>query len=172
VTLPSTGDGAAPALRPATDEDVAAIAAVWHGAWADGHQGHVPEALLPFRTLAHFLERVPQRIPSTTVATADGRVVGFVTVHDDELEQIFVAREARGSEVARALLDHGERTIARRFDLAWLAVVAGNARARRFYERHGWSDAGGYDYAAEIPGGTLPVPTRRYEKRVRPPAAG
>ena len=54
--------------------------------------------------------------------------------------------------------------IAGRFDTAWLAVVAGNARARRFYEKSGWHDAGGFDYPAEIKGGTIPVPSRRYEK--------
>jgi hypothetical protein len=55
------------------------------------------------------------------------------------------------------------RAIATRFAAGWLAVVAGNARARRFYERNGWRDAGAIDYAAEIRGGTLPVPCRRYE---------
>lgn len=57
--------------------------------------------------------------------------------------------------------------IARRFDTAWLSVAVGNARARRFYERSGWTDAAPIDYRAEIAGGTLPVPCRRYEKRVR-----
>ena len=151
-------------LRQAEEGDVAAIAETWHRAWGDGHLGHVPEELLPHRTLRHFLQRVPPRIPGTTVATLDGRVVGFVTIHDDELEQIFVAAEARGGGVASALLAAGEARIAREHPRAWLAVVAGNARARRFYERSGWRDAGGLDYAAEIPGGTLPVPCRRYEK--------
>jgi len=47
------------------------------------------------------------------------------------------------------------------------AVVAGNSRARRFYERHGWHDAGAFVYAAEIAGTSFPVPSHRYEKRVR-----
>jgi GNAT superfamily N-acetyltransferase len=153
-------------LRPASPGDVEAIAGVWHEAWGDGHLGNVPEALMPFRGLAHFRERVPPRIPGTTVAVSGPRVVGFVTVRGDEVEEIFVARDARGSGVAAALLRHAERAIAARHDLAWLAVVDGNARARRFYERNGWRDAGAFDYAAEIPGGTLPVPSRRYEKRL------
>jgi GNAT superfamily N-acetyltransferase len=128
-------------LRPADESDVEAIAEIWHRAWGDGHLGHVPDALLPFRTLRHFLERVPPRIPATTVATSGGRVVGFVTIHDDELEQIFVAAEARGGGVAGALLAAGEARIAREHERAWLAVVADNARARRFYERSGWRDA-------------------------------
>jgi ribosomal protein S18 acetylase RimI-like enzyme len=101
------------------------------------------------------------------VATIGATVVGFVTVHDDEAEQVYVAASARGGGVANILLRHAEQVIAERYDTAWLAVVAGNARARRFYEKSGWRDAGGFDYGAEIRGGTIPVPSRRYEKRVR-----
>jgi GNAT superfamily N-acetyltransferase len=156
-----------PALRPATDDDVEAIATVWHRGWQDGHLGHVPDALLPHRQILHFRERVPPRIPTTTVATIGAAIVGFVTVHEDEAEQVYVAASARGGSVANALLAHAEKVIAERFDTAWLAVVAGNARARRFYERNGWHDARGFDYGAEIRGGTISVPCRRYEKRVR-----
>jgi ribosomal protein S18 acetylase RimI-like enzyme len=153
-------------IRPATAADVEAIADVWHGAWGDGHRGHVSDALLPYRERDHFRDRVPQRIPRTTVATLDGQVVGFVTVHFDEVEQVFVAASARGRGVADALLQHGEAEIAREHPAAWLAVVEGNGRARRFYERHGWRDSGPLQYEAEIPGGTLPVPTRRYVKEL------
>jgi ribosomal protein S18 acetylase RimI-like enzyme len=153
-------------LRPATAADAEAIATVWHEAWRDGHLGHVPDALLPHRTPAHFRDRVPTRLAATTVATLAGEVIGFVTVHDDEVEQVFVIARARGRGVADALLRHGEGVIARRFAVAWLSVVAGNARARRFYEKSGWRDTGGFLYEAEIPGGTLPVPSRRYEKRL------
>jgi ribosomal protein S18 acetylase RimI-like enzyme len=159
--------GAMTTLRPATLADVDAIAGVWHRGWRDGHLGHVPEALLPHRGRAAFERRVPPRVPGTTVATLDGEIVGFVTVHEDEVEQLYVAEEARGRGIADALLRHAERIIAGRFESAWLAVVSGNARARRFYERNGWRDAGGFDYAAEIAGGTLAVPSQRYEKRVR-----
>jgi len=101
----------------------------------------------------------------TTVATIESQVVGFVMVCDDEIEQIYVAEAARGGGVAAALLQHGENLIAARFDLAWLAVVAGNTRARRFYARHGWRDAGTIQYAAQIENGTFLVESRRYEKR-------
>ncbi len=168
-TAPESPEGSVASfvLRPATTTDVDDIARIWHEAWRDGHVGHVPEALLPHRGLDRFRARVPSRIERTTVAEAGSRIQGFVTIHADELEQIFVLAEARGSGLSAALLEHGERQIAERFDVAWLAVVAGNARACRFYERHGWHDAGPIDYEAEIAGGTIPVPSRRYEKRVR-----
>lgn len=153
-------------LRPATRQDVEEVARVWNEGWADGHLGHVPEALVAHRMLDGFRASVPKRIARTTVAVRDGRIVGFVVVHDDEVEQVYVAREARGTGVADALLAHAETVVAARYVVAWLAVVAGNARARRFYERSGWHDAGGIEYAAEVTDGTLAVPCRRYEKRV------
>ena len=135
-------------LRKASTEDVEAIATVWHRGWRDGHLGHVPEALHPHRRLIDFLRRVPPRLATTTVATVDSQVVGFVTVHDDEIEQLYVAEAVRGTGVAAALLRRGEQVIGSRYARAWLAVAVGNARARRFYARQGWSDAGDLEYAA------------------------
>ena len=155
-----------PEIRAATAEDLEAIASVWHRGWLDAHLGHVPDALLEHRRLADFRQRVPERLDRTTVATLRSHLIGFVTVHDDELEQLFVEETARGSGVAGALLRHGEKVIAARFDLAWLAVVAGNTRARRFYVRNGWYDAGAIAYEAQIAGGIIPVACLRYEKRM------
>ena len=93
-------------------------------------------------------------------------------VHDAEVEQVYVAREARGRGVADLLLRRAEATVAARFGRAWLAVAPGNVRARRFYERSGWHDAGGFEYAAEVANGTLAVPCRRYEKAVTGGSAG
>jgi len=153
-------------LRAATDDDVEAVAGVWHRGWADGHAGHVPDGLAAHRTLEHFRALVPSRIPLTTVAVADGSVVGFVTVHDDEIEQVYVDASVRGSGTAALLLDRGEQVVGESYDRAWLAVVAGNARARRFYERCGWVDAGPFSYRAETDEGAFAVPALRYEKAV------
>jgi hypothetical protein len=49
---------------------------------------------------------------------------------------------------------------------AWLAVVPGNTRARRFYERSGWADAGPLDKRITYDGGVVTVPCRRYVKPV------
>jgi ribosomal protein S18 acetylase RimI-like enzyme len=154
-------------LRPATHDDVGAVATVWHRGWADGHAGHVPPGLHAHRTLDHFLTLVPSRIPTTTVAISDRSVVGFVTVHAEEIEQVYVDASARGTGMAAALLDRGEAIIGQTYDRAWLAVVAGNERARRFYERRGWVDAGAFDYSAETAAGPFTVPALRYEKDLR-----
>lgn len=153
-------------LRPATEADTEAITAVWHAGWSDGHLGNVPGELLEHRRLADFRRLATARIDATTVAVSDNGVIGFVTVHDDEVEQMYVAKDARGSGVAATLLTHAEQTIATRHARAWLAVVAGNVRARRFYERQGWQDAGPFDYFAEVDDGTFTVPCHRYEKQL------
>jgi ribosomal protein S18 acetylase RimI-like enzyme len=159
---------AAPELRPAVPADIPSIAEVWHSSWLDGHLGHVPEALHEHRRREDFLRRVPPRLPATTVAVVAGRIVGFVALRDDEVEQLFLAAEARGSGVARALLESAERSIARLHDRAWLSVAAGNARARRFYERNGWREVAAFDYPAETRTGVLLVPSLRYEKALVP----
>ncbi len=155
------------ALRPATAEDADAIAQVWHAAWHDAHAEHVPAELLEHRTLDHFLGRAAEALRHSTVADDDSGVLGFVAVTDDELEFLFVAAHARGTGVAADLLAHGERQIAEAYDTAWLEVVTGNTRARRFYERQGWSDVGARDGAIATPNGRVVVAYHRYEKWLR-----
>ena len=130
----------------------------------------MPDELTAVRTPATFRARAAARIPQTTVALVAGRLAGFVVVHDDELEQVYVDAAHRGSGVAPALMEAGLRQVARAgHQRAWLAVAAGNARARRFYEREGWQDDGLFDYAAEGPDGPIVVPNHRM---VRSVAAG
>jgi ribosomal protein S18 acetylase RimI-like enzyme len=156
-------------LRPATSADTDAVADIWHRGWRDGHLGSVPDALLAIRTPDTFRDRAAARLPDTTIAVRDGQVAGFVMVDGDEVEQVYVAAAHRGSGVAQRLLTEAERQVAAGgHRTAWLAVVAGNARARRFYERCGWSDGGAFEYAAEAPDGTIAVPALRYVKQVVP----
>lgn len=155
-------------LRPAVPDDMATVADVWHRAWHLAHRGHVPDGLTAARTLAAFHERTPSRVADTTVADVDGRVVGFTMVVGDEVEQVFLDPDLHGSGIAADLLAEAEgRVAAGGYDVAWLAVVTGNARARRFYERHGWSDAGDLPYEVTAVGETFVSPCRRYEKQVR-----
>ncbi|HTW18179.1 MAG TPA: GNAT family N-acetyltransferase [Nocardioides sp.] len=157
-----------PVLRPGTPADAARVADLWHAGWHDGHAGHVPDGLTAARTLAAFHERTPLRVDDTTVADVAGEVAGFVMVVGDEVEQVFVGAEHRGSGVAGLLLAEAERQVADAgYDEAWLAVVVGNARARRFYERQGWRDGGPLPYEVSAGGASYVSPCRRYVKPVR-----
>jgi GNAT superfamily N-acetyltransferase len=125
-------------VRAARSDDAPAIAAIWRTGWRDGHLGHVPDELVAARTAESFDQRAVQRIGDASVAVVDGSVAGFVMVVDDEVEQVYVDSRHRGTVVAPALLLEAERLVAGHgHEKAWLAVVAGNERARRFYGRNG-----------------------------------
>ncbi len=156
-----------PTLRPATADDMAGVADLWHAAWHEAHVGHVPGGLTAARTLPTFQARTPSRVADTTVAEVDGRLAGFVMTEGSEVEQLFVAAAHRGSGVAALLLDEGERRVAAAgHRVAWLAVVVGNARARRFYQRQGWADEGPLPYEVSAGGTTYVSPCRRYVRTV------
>ena len=106
------------------------------------------------------------------VAESRDRIVGFVVVKRDEVEQIYVGRTARGTGVAATLLHKAEGEIrSAGHRRAWLAVVAGNQRARSFYSCLGWRDSGAIMYAAETEVGPFAVPSHRYEVDLTDPVA-
>jgi GNAT superfamily N-acetyltransferase len=166
VTLTADPRPAGGGVRPARAPDAGAIARIWHGGWRDAHLGHVRSDLVAHRTRPDFDALARSRIAGTTVAVAGGAIAGFVTVVGSEIEQLYVEAGWRGTGVAGRLLAHGEGVVAERFPVAWLAVVPGNSRARRFYERQGWHDTGPFDNPAETRQGILLVACRRYEKHV------
>lgn len=150
-------------LRPATASDAPEVAAIWCSGWRDGHLGGVPDELVAVRTPESFQKRAADRVGDTTVAAIDGSVAGFIMVIADEVEQVYVAAEHRGTGVAQLLLKAAEDQVARNgFEQAWLAVVTSNARARRFYARAGWIDQGEFNYHAFTEAGPIMVPAHRY----------
>ena len=154
-------------LRPGTPDDAETVADIWHAGWHVAHPGHVPDGLTARRTIEAFRDRSPGRVADTTVAEQDGEVVGFIMVVGDEVEQVYVAPASFGSGVATELLAEAERQVAAGgHEVAWLAVARGNARARRFYERQGWTDERDLDYEVEALGERFISPCRRYTKRV------
>ena len=156
------------ALRPATPGHADAVARIWREGWRDGHLRHVPAALVEVRTPESFSQRAAGRVADTTVAVVDGEVAGFTMVVGDEVEQVYVSRSHRGSGIAAHLLDDAVRTVGDAgHAVAWLAVATGNDRARRFYQRSGWTDEGAFHYAASTDSGSTPVPCHRYTVRTQ-----
>ena len=154
-------------LRAAVESDLGRVAEIWQAGWREAHLGKVPEVLVKVRTPASFATRAHERVADTTVYEADSQVVGFVMVQADEVDQLYVAGTHRGSGIAARLLSEAERRVADRgHRQAWLAVVPGNARARRFYERHGWQDGGWFEHEAPGPAGSIKVPCHRYYKNL------
>lgn len=156
-----------PVIRPATVGDAAAVARIWEAGWRDAHIGNVPDELVQVRTSESFRTRAPERVADTAVAVLDDEVAGFVMVVEDLVDQVFVDQRHRGSGVAGLLLAEAERLVAAGgHPRAWLAVVPGNARARRFYERQGWADEGAFEHQVQVDGGSISVPSHRFVRSV------
>lgn len=148
------------------------VVRIWAEGWADAHTGHVPDGLLRYRQREHFEALARDRISATWVADVAGLVAGFIVEKRDEVEQLYVDRPYRATGTAALLLRSGEDRIRQAgYVQAWLAVVAGNGRARAFYARCGWRDAGPMSYEAQTTDGPFPVPTHRYERDLSAAAA-
>jgi GNAT superfamily N-acetyltransferase len=157
-------------VRSAEPADIDALARIWHDAWHEAHAALVPAELTAVRTLESFRERLAVALPNVRVAGPPGAPLGFCIVKGDELYQLFVAADARGSGAAAALLADGEDRLAtNRVAVGWLACAIGNDRAARFYEKSGWRRVGNMINAAETSTGLFPLEVWRYEKELRTP---
>jgi ribosomal protein S18 acetylase RimI-like enzyme len=155
------------AVRPAQAEEVDRLASIWYDGWRDAHAAIVPAALARVRTLDSFRERLLLALPDTRVVGPSGAPLGFCILKDDELYQLYVAAQARGTGVAQALMADAEARLREAgVGTAWLACAIGNERAARFYEKHGWRQAGTIVSQLETLEGIFPLEVWRYEKSV------
>jgi ribosomal protein S18 acetylase RimI-like enzyme len=151
-------------VRPA---EIDHLARLWHDGWHASHASLVPPELTRLRTFESFRERLQAAMPEIQVAGPPGAPLGFCVLKGEELYQLFVSREARGSGVAAALIADAEARLAERgTETAWLACAVGNDRAARFYEKSGWHLADTIINAAATSNGPFPLRVWRYEKRL------
>ena len=156
-------------VRTAYEHELDRLATLWYDGWQDAHAAIVPAALTRLRTLPSFRERLQHALPYIRVVGRAGEPIGFSIVKDDELYQLFVAAEARGTGVAAALLADAEARLERSgVAVAWLACAIGNDRAARFYEKRGWSRAGTIVNHLTTSEGEYLLEVWRYEKRLVP----
>ena len=126
-------------LRPYAPADEDAAIELWRRSW----QQHYPQ--IDFNARAPWWRERwrNELVPAARVMLAerDGVLLGFVTVDPKTmyLDQIVVAPEHWGGAIARALLDEAKRISPRGLELL---VNKDNARAIRFYEKHGFAYAG------------------------------
>jgi ribosomal protein S18 acetylase RimI-like enzyme len=154
-------------VRSADERDLDRLAQVWFDGWHESHAQIVPPELTRLRTVESFRDRLRAALPDVRVVDASGVPVGFSVVKGDELYQLFVSAQARGSGVAGALIADAERRLrASGVETAWLACAIGNERAARFYQKAGWHRVGTMLNQAETSEGTFPLEAWRYEKRL------
>jgi ribosomal protein S18 acetylase RimI-like enzyme len=166
-------------VRAGVPADADGLAVAHVRAWQEGYRGLMPQEYLDGLEVAERLTGWQERLANPRegsrllVGTVDEQVAGFAVFgaardpdsgEDGELFAINVHpdhwRAGVGSrllvEVHTGLADLGHEN-------AVLWVVAGNDRARRFYERHGWS-VEAVERSDKLPG--LTVPEVRYARRL------
>ncbi len=152
-------------LQKAAPAHFADIAAIWHDGWHEAHADLVPTSLTRLRTQDSFLPRVAEFADTTCVALMGEEVAGFCMTKADELYQMYVTDWARGTGMARALIEDAEARIhAAGHRTAWLACAIGNQRAMRFYEKSGWHNTGAATVQLDTAQGSFPLEVFRYEK--------
>jgi putative acetyltransferase len=125
-------------LRPYRDDDEDAAIALWQQTW----QRAYPEIDFAAR-VSWWRERWNNElVPDAAIIVAEqaGALVGFVTIDTSGyLDQLVVAPDHWGSELADTLVDEAKRLSP---DRIALLVNTDNIRAIRFYERNGFTHAG------------------------------
>ena len=166
-------------VRPAVVDDADGIARVQVLAWQGAYRGIMPAEFLDTLSVDERAADARTVLSSassgraTLVGLVDDRIAGFIAVgwcRDDsiatEVSQLWalnVEPDAWGIGLGDLLISAGTeqlRSFGRPEAVLW--VVEANARARRFYERHGWT-ADDASQALKIPGAPIEV---RYERIV------
>ena len=152
-------------IRSAEPTEIDALVQIWYDGWRDAHAALVPAELVRIRTLENLQERLPELLPETRVIGDVGNPLGFSVTQDDELYQLYVSREARGTGAAQKLIAEVEERLASRgLKTAWLGCAIGNDRAARFYEKCGWYLARTKVIELPISDGLFKLEVWRYEK--------
>lgn len=135
MSQPPAPPRAPTAVRPATPNDVGAVAAIEQGAFSD-----------PWSPRS-FVSLLAQPGVCFLVADREGVVVGYAVAYhaadEAELANLAVAAGAQRSGVAARLLDVLEDRLQRAgVGEVWLEVRASNEPARALYHRRGFAEAG------------------------------
>jgi len=120
-------------LRPATPDDAPAMAEV-HVACREANVPSMPPMVHTREATYRWMADRLAAGSSGWVAERDGRVVGYVVITGEWVDDLFLAPGETGNGIGSALLDVAK---AQRPDGFRLWVFETNAGARRFYRRHG-----------------------------------
>lgn len=141
-------------IRPATIDDARGIAIVHVLTWQTAYQGIVPQDALDVLDVDDREARwrsgwLSGDEMTMWVAEDAGEIAGWCIVGASrdsdqraapgELYGIYVHPDHWGRGPGQSLFDTGVANLRERFDEATLWTLDRNARARRFYERNGWT---------------------------------
>ena len=121
-------------LRPATVEDAPAMADV-HVDCREANVGSMPPMVHDRQTTHRWMRGRLEGDSEGWVAERDGRVVGYLVLTGDWVDDLFLAPGETGQGIGAALLDVAK---AERPGGLCLWVFESNGGARRFYRSHGF----------------------------------
>ncbi|MEV0072452.1 GNAT family N-acetyltransferase [Amycolatopsis sp. NPDC050768] len=179
----ATTPGSTATVRPAVVADAPGIARVHVGSWQAAYAGLLPADFLAglsaSRRETFWAESLSAQAPRHTVLVAetpDGTIAGFAasrpsrdddaTPDTGELASIYLLPEFWSQGYGRALHSHALTALATDFRTATLWVLAGNTRARTFYERTGWTPDG-RTKVDSLANGTVTIDEVRYRTSPR-----
>ena len=164
-------------VRPAVPEDAYNVARVQARSWQWAYRGLIAQdyldSLAPETWAGRYtFGRIGTGLPFTQVAVDGSTICGLVTTglcRDEDLSNfgelmaIYVDPADVGSGVGRLLIAAARERLRAVSTQAALWVLDGNVRARRFYERDGWSFDGTRRTRTY---GNVPVQEVRYRRSV------
>ena len=152
--------------RPARLE-LPEIVRLWHDGWMDAHAAITPPALTRLRTPDDFARRADRHFDAMRVTGAEGSPDGMCIIDGDELDQLYVAPQARGTGAAAALVADAEARLRDNgIATARILCAIGNDRAARFYEKMGWRHSGTIIAELETDNGPYLLETWLYRKEL------
>jgi GNAT superfamily N-acetyltransferase len=171
-------------IRPRTDADIDALAAVHVRAWQSGYAGIIAAGFLAGLDPAEFARHHRERSSApggaqTLVAVADGVILGFASFGAyrvdssegqnpaiGELYALYVDPDRWGAGTGRKLLAAARAGLAEAgYPTLRLWVLADNDRARRFYGKAGLMPDGARQLSTPR-GSTEQLPEVRYSARL------
>jgi len=121
------------AIREAAPEDADAVANVWLSSFKATYP--FPPAHPDSDVRRWIRDEIVPRAETFVAVEPDGTIVGFMTLHGDDLDQLYVRPDRFDRGIGSRFVDLAKQLRPHGLSLYTFQV---NERARRFYERHGF----------------------------------
>ncbi len=122
-------------VRPLQDADVAATVALWHETRKDTYHFLADERTLTLADSARYFRDVIQPDADLWVAEEGGQLLGYLARKGSYIDRLYVRPSAQRKGVGLALLRKAQELSPGGLELH---THQENAKARRFYEKHGF----------------------------------
>lgn len=155
-------------VRPAVERDETAMVNMLLDGFKASYADFMPaEFVNDFHEQYGATTTVRKGMNHATVAEIDGRVVGFIIIAEDMIEELWVSPKTQRSGVGAKLMASAEQIMRlNNVVAARLYCYGPNKPARAFYEKLGYTEADRF-MSREVRGG--PVPVLIYAKTIAEP---